>query len=78
MLVHPLVVWVLATQVFALAPIQVAVATILAALPSGANVFILAQRYGVYVERAATTILVTTALSVVTAALLLAHYAPAP
>jgi predicted permease len=77
MLVHPLVVWVLATQVFALAPIQVAVATILAALPSGANVFILAQRYGVYVERAATTILVTTALSVVTAALLLAHYAPA-
>jgi malonate transporter len=77
MIVHPLVVWFLATELFALAPIQIAVATILAALPAGANAFILAERYGVYVERTATAVLVTTALSVVTAALLLAHYAPA-
>ncbi|HZS82790.1 MAG TPA: AEC family transporter [Stellaceae bacterium] len=76
MVVHPLIVWALATQIFALSPIQVAVATILAALPSGANAFILAERYGVYVERTATAILVTTALSIVTAALLVAHYAP--
>lgn len=78
MIGHPLLVWALATRVFALAPIQVAVATVVAALPAGANAFILAERYGVYVERAATAILVTTALSVLTAALLLAHYAPAP
>jgi predicted permease len=78
MLVHPLVVWLLARYAFTLAPIQIAVATILAALPAGANAFILAERYGVYLERTATCVLVTTALSVVTVALLLAHYAPAP
>jgi malonate transporter len=78
MLIHPLVVWLLARYVFTLAPLQIAVATILAALPAGANAFILAERYGVYLERTATCVLVTTALSVVTVTLLLTHYAPAP
>ena len=75
LVVHPLVVWLMADEVFALAPIQVAVATILAALPAGANAFILAERYGVYLERTATCVLVTTVLSVATTAVLLTHYA---
>jgi predicted permease len=76
LIVHPLVVWLLATQVFALGPAEIAVAVIIAALPSGVNPFILAQRYDIYVQRAASSVLVTTALSVVTAAILLAWFAP--
>ena len=75
MVVHPLLVWFLVTEIFTLAPIQIAVAVILAALPAGQNGFILAQRYGIYVERAASAVLITTAISVLTAALLVAHYA---
>ena len=75
LVVHPLLVWFLVTGIFHLAPIQVAVSVILAALPAGQNGFILAQRYGIYVERSASTVLITTAISVVTVALLVAHYA---
>jgi len=75
LLVHPLLVWFLANEIFALAPIQTAVAVILAALPAGQNGFILAQRYATYVERSASAVLITTAISVVTASLLVAHYA---
>jgi malonate transporter and related proteins len=75
MVVHPALVWLLALA-FQLTPTQTAVAVIIAALPSGVNPFILAQRYGVYVQRAASSVVVTTALAVVTAALLLAWFAP--
>jgi malonate transporter and related proteins len=75
MFVHPALVWLLALA-FQLTPTQTAVAVIIAALPSGVNPFILAQRYGVYVQRAASSVVVTTALAVVTAALLLAWFVP--
>jgi len=42
----------------------------MAALPAGANCFVVAQRYGVYVQRASSGILLSTALSVVTVSLL--------
>lgn len=77
MLVHPALMWLLATQVFALGPTETAVAVIIAALPSGVNPFILAQRYETYTQRAASSVVITTALSVLTAALLLAWLAPA-
>jgi malonate transporter len=76
MVVHPALVWLLAHELFGLTPTETAVAMIIAALPSGVNPFILAQRYGVYVQRAASSVVVTTALAVVTAALLLAWFAP--
>ena len=78
LVVHPLLVWFMVTEVFPLAPIQVAVAVILAALPAGQNGFILAQRYGIYVQRSASAVLITTAISVVTASLLVAYYAGVP
>jgi malonate transporter and related proteins len=78
LVVHPLLVWFMVTEVFPLAPIQVAVAVILAALPAGQNGFILAQRYGIYVQRSASAVLITTAISVVTVSLLVAHYAGVP
>jgi predicted permease len=75
MAVHPALVWLLARG-FGLTPTDTAVAVIIAALPSGVNPFILAQRYGVYVQRAASSVVLTTALAVVSAALLLAWFKP--
>jgi predicted permease len=54
---------VTAAIVFALAPMG---AWGPAALPTGSLVFVLAQQYGVYVERSTAAILVSTVLSVVT------------
>ena len=76
LVVHPALVWLLATQLFHLGPTETAVAVVVAALPTGANPFILAQRYDLYVRRAASSVVISTALSVLTAALLLAWYAP--
>jgi malonate transporter len=77
MVVHPALVWLLAHYAFGLTATETSVAVIIAALPSGVNPFILAQRYGLYVQRAATSVVVTTALAVITAALLLAWFVPA-
>lgn len=73
----PLLVWLLATRVFHLGALDTAVAVTCAALPTGANAFILAQRYNLYVARAASSVLISTALSVVTIGALLAVFAPA-
>lgn len=71
LVVHPAAAWVLATQVFVLEPLPAAVAVMTAALPTGINVFILAQHYDHYATRAATAVLASTALSAVTVAFLL-------
>ena len=47
-------------------PVWVATAVLLASLPTATNVFVLAQQYNVWVERASATILVTTMISVFT------------
>ena len=47
-------------------PLWAASAVILAALPTGSLVFVLATQYGVYVQRATAAILVSTVLSVIT------------
>lgn len=71
LLVHPLMTYLLATYVFAMEPIWAKSAVILSALPVGALVFVVAQQYDVYVQRASSAIVVTTAVSVVTISLLL-------
>ena len=68
-------VWVLARHVIGLDPLWVAVATVNAAMPSGANVYLLAQRYGVYVARSTSTVLLSTAMSIVTLSVVLAIFA---
>ena len=73
----PIVVWLFATRVFHLGALDTAVAITCAALPTGANAFILAQRYELYVARAASSVLISTALSVMTLGALLAALAPA-
>jgi predicted permease len=47
-------------------PVWRAVAVISAAVPIGANVYLVADRYEAYVQRASTAILASTVLSVVT------------
>jgi malonate transporter and related proteins len=51
---------------------ETAVTVVTAALPTGANAFLLAQRYQIEADRSGATVLVTTAISVVTLAALLA------
>ena len=68
LVLHPLMVWVLATHVFAVDPLWRDVAVILAALPVGVNVYLMAQRYEAGVAPAATAILISTGLSVASVA----------
>ena len=45
LLVHPVIAWVLATQVFGLPPFLTHAAVLLAALPTGTGPFMLAELY---------------------------------
>jgi malonate transporter and related proteins len=76
LVIHPILVYASCRWVFDLPAIETAVATVCAAMPSGANAFILAQRYDLYVARAASTILVTTVISLVTLSACLALFTP--
>lgn len=72
MIVLPLAVWITATQVLALEPVAVAVATVAAAMPTGTNVYIIARRYDVSVSIAAGAILISTLLAAATLPLVIA------
>jgi hypothetical protein len=75
LLVAPALVFAMTQLIFGLPPLWVAVATLYAALPTGANVYLFAQRYGVYVARSTSVVLVSTALSILTLTALLALFA---
>lgn len=66
LLIHPLIALTLLTLVGGFDLVWVKTGVLMAALPPALNMFVLAEQYGVYVERASTTILVATASSVVT------------
>ncbi|MFY7960680.1 MAG: AEC family transporter [Elsteraceae bacterium] len=71
LLALPAIVYAAGRWVFDLQPLALAVSVICAALPAGNNAFIFAQRHQVGVERSATVVLVSTALSVVSLTALL-------
>jgi malonate transporter len=71
LLVHPAAMWFTTTRLFDVNPLWATVATLGAALPVAANVFIVANQYDTYVERISSAILVSTAVSVVTVSALL-------
>jgi hypothetical protein len=52
-------------------PVWVFTAVLLAALPTATNVFVIAHQYGVWIERASASILISTVLSIVTVSALL-------
>lgn len=65
--VHPTIAWVMSTQVFGLPHGMVRSATITAAMAPGVNTYIFASMYGRAQRVAATTVLMATAASILTA-----------
>ena len=61
---HPLVAWLLARHVFGLPPDDVFAVTVIAALPTAQNVFVIASRYGVRVPLARDTVFWSTLLTI--------------
>ena len=68
---HPILVWLLATHVLTVDPLWRDVAVILAALPVCVNVYLMAQRYQAGIAPAVTAVLLSTAVSVLSVALVL-------
>ncbi len=64
--VLPVLVWTVGRYVFPLDPLWLNVATLNAALPAGANVYLIAQMYGIGVGRATNAVVISTAASVFT------------
>lgn len=66
LIIHPALCYVILSVVGNFDPTWVYAAVLLAALPTATNVFVIAQQYGVWVQRASASILLTTCLSVAT------------
>ena len=73
LIVHPLLTAWLGLVVFEVERLWATVAILMAALPIGANAFVLAQRYNVYVERISAATLISTILAVLTLSVLFAR-----
>ncbi|KQR68704.1 AEC family transporter [Rhizobium sp. Leaf341] len=63
LLLHPAVMYLGMSAAGHFEPVWVQAAVLLAALPTATNVFVIAEQYGVWQERASAAILITTALS---------------
>ena len=74
LIIHPAITWVLAFHVFEMPQMWASICVVMAAVPTGANIFILARRYNMYVERTSTVILIATVVSTVTLSLLFSHW----
>lgn len=64
--VHPLLIFVLLSQLPELDQTWVYSAVLLAALPSATNVYVIAQQYNVWEERASSAVVISTAFSIFT------------
>lgn len=73
---HPLITFVILTQVVTVDPFWMQAAVIFAACPIGANVYVFAQHYGISVTAASAGILASTGLSLLTVTGLLLLYPP--
>lgn len=71
LVVHPAAMYLALSYFGDFDPKWVMTAVLLASLPTATNVFVIAQQYGIWAERASTAILATTAFSVVTVSVLL-------
>ena len=76
LLVQPALTYLLAFEVLEMERLWAVSAVVLAALPSGALVFVLAQQYGTYTQRPTSAILASTVLSVLTLSALFALIGP--
>ncbi len=74
---YPLLVWVAGAWLFRLDALPLAVATVTAALPTGANVYLFAQRYEAQVGEVSATVALSTLSAALTLPWLL-YWLPAP
>lgn len=77
MLLFPVLAWLLATQVFALGPVQTGIVVLFAGLPAGANAYIFSEQHRAAVPVASGAIVLGTALSIVTISVTLLLLGPA-
>ena len=68
---HPLICYVALSWVGNFSEVWIFSAVLLAALPTATNVFVIAQQYHVWVERASASVLLTTCMSIATVTALL-------
>lgn len=66
LVLHPILIFLLLSWLGGFDPNWVATAVLMACLPPATNVFVIAQQYGVYVQRASSFVLFGTAVSIVT------------
>ena len=71
LLLHPLLVYLLLSNIPGLEQTWLYSAVLLATLPSATNVFVIAQQYSVWEERASSAVVISTLISVVTVTLYL-------
>lgn len=76
MIVQPILVFCVAHFVFGLDGLWLTILTLVAALPAGANVAIIAGNYNICIDRSSTTILITTIISMLTLPLLVLYAGP--
>jgi len=74
LLVHPFIAWLVASYILNLGFEAQSLVVIVAALPMAGNVFLLAQKYQRSVDRMATSFIVSTSISMVTLAILIAWH----
>lgn len=66
LILHPLAAWVVLSWIGDFDPVWVWSAVLLASLPTATNVFVIAQQYNIWVERASASVLISTVISVFT------------
>jgi len=71
LVVHPLLMYLLVSGLTDVANHWLYAAVLMAGLPSATNVFVLAQQYDVWVERALSTVVISTVFSVLTVTLVI-------
>lgn len=71
LLLHPLLVWLLAGPMLGLEPATAGTVVLAAAMPVGINVYLMARQHDCHVASAASAMIVTTALSLLTVGVLL-------
>ncbi len=76
LIVNPALALLLILTLFPMEPVWVAAAVIMSALPTGGLVFILAQKYNIYLQRSTSVILISTLLSVLTVSAIMVYYVP--
>jgi hypothetical protein len=68
---HPILAYVLLSAIGDFEPVWIYTAVLIASLPIATNVFVLAQQYGVWVNRASSAVVVSTVVAVGTVTLML-------